>query len=198
MFVTGVVLAAGASRRLGQAKQLLPFRGGTLLGSTLDMARHCHFDQLLVTLGGAAESVREQIDLSRVDVIDNPEFADGCGGSVATAMDHVDPRADGVVLLLGDQPGVGVASVYALVAAAQHAPIGVCRYRDGLGHPFWFSREMFAELRGLHGDKAVWRVLHSGEYAVTELAVDDDVPIDVDTWFDYERLLAADVPAAHR
>jgi molybdenum cofactor cytidylyltransferase len=198
VFVTGVVLAAGASRRLGQPKQLLPFRGAPLLGSTLNMARHCHFDQLLLTLGGAAESVREQVDLSGVDVIDNPGVTDGCGGSVSIAMDHVDPRADGVVLLLGDQPGVGVASVYALVAAAQHSPIGVCRYRDGLGHPFWFSRAMFTELRGLHGDKAVWRVLNAGLHDVVELGVDGDVPIDVDTWFDYERLLAADLPTVHR
>jgi molybdenum cofactor cytidylyltransferase len=198
VFVTGVILAAGASRRLGQPKQLLPFRGGTLLGATLDVARQCRFDQLLVTLGGASQAVREQVDLSGAEVVDNPEFGEGCGGSVATAINRVDPRADGVVLLLGDQPGVAVASTYGLVAKAQGSPIGVCRYRDGLGHPFWFSRAMFAELGGLHGDKAVWRLLHSGEYDVAELEVDGDVPVDVDTWEDYERLLAGDTASAHR
>jgi molybdenum cofactor cytidylyltransferase len=76
------------------------------------------------------------------------------------------------------------------------APIGICRYRDGLGHPFWFSREVFAELLTLHGDKAVWKLLHSGRYGVTELDVDADIPIDVDTWDDYQTLLAQHLPAA--
>lgn len=61
MFVTGLVLAAGASVRLGEAKQLLPYRGRTLLDATLDLARSCAFDQLLVTLGGAADLVRERV-----------------------------------------------------------------------------------------------------------------------------------------
>jgi molybdenum cofactor cytidylyltransferase len=192
VFVTGIVLAAGASRRLGQPKQLLPYRGTTLLGSTLDLARRCGFDQLLVTLGGAADAVLDQVDLSGAEVVDNPEYGEGCGSSVKTAVGRVDARSDGVVLMLGDQPGVSVRSVYDLVASVGPAPIGVCRYLDGLGHPFWFSRRMFGELGSLHGDKAVWKLLHSGSYEVSELAVVADVPIDVDTWDDYHLLLAGD------
>jgi molybdenum cofactor cytidylyltransferase len=56
--VTGVVLAAGNSRRLGEPKQLLPYRDTTLLGATLEVARRAGFDQLIVTLGGAARAVR--------------------------------------------------------------------------------------------------------------------------------------------
>jgi molybdenum cofactor cytidylyltransferase len=198
VFVTGIVLAAGASRRLGQPKQLLPYRGTTLLGSTLDRARRCSFDQLLVTLGSSSATVLDQVDLSAVQVVENPEFGEGCGSSVTTAVAAVDPRADGVVLLLGDQPGIAVRSVYDLVASVGTAPMGICRYTDGLGHPFWFSRSMFAELGALHGDRAVWKLLHSGRYAVTELAVDSEVPIDVDTWQDYEALLAHDHLSAPR
>jgi molybdenum cofactor cytidylyltransferase len=198
VFVTGIVLAAGASRRLGQPKQLLPYRDTTLLGSTLDLARRCCFDQLLVTLGGASAAVLEQVDLSGVQVVDNPAFAEGCGSSVKTAVGSVDERADGVVLLLGDQPGVSVRSVYDLVAAAGATPMGICRYSNGLGHPFWFSRRMFDELGDLHGDKAVWKLLHSGSYEVRELAVDAEVPIDVDTWDDYQALLSQDHLPARR
>jgi molybdenum cofactor cytidylyltransferase len=198
VFVTGIVLAAGASRRLGQPKQLLPYRGTTLLGSTLDLARRCCFDQLLVTLGGASAAVQEQVDLTGAQVVDNPEFGEGCGSSVKTAVGRVDERADGVVLLLGDQPGVSVRSVYDLVASAGATPVGICRYRDGLGHPFWFSARMFDALGALHGDKAVWKLLHSGSYEVTELAVDGEVPIDVDTWDDYQALLSQDPLSARR
>jgi molybdenum cofactor cytidylyltransferase len=186
VFVTGLVLAAGGSMRLGEAKQLLAYRGRTLLDATLDMARACGFDQLLVTVGGSAAAVRATVDLSGTTVVANADFSTGCGSSISAAVAAVDARADALVLLLGDQPGVRAADVRRLTGR----PLGVCRYRDGLGHPFFFRREVFGELATLHGDKAVWKLLHSGRFAVTELAVDGPVPIDVDTRADYERLLA--------
>ncbi|RLQ08694.1 nucleotidyltransferase family protein [Micromonospora sp. BL1] len=190
MFVTGLVLAAGASVRLGEAKQLLPYRGRTLLDATLDLARSCAFDQLLVTLGGAADLVRERVDLTGVQVVENAEFSTGCGSSIRAATQVVDPRADGLVLLLGDQPGVRAADVRRVAAAT--TPLAVCRYTDGLGHPFWFARDVLPELRVLHGDKAVWKLLHSGRHPVTEVPVDGPVPIDVDTRADYRRLLSGE------
>ena len=68
--------------------------------------------------------------------------------------------------------------------------MAVVRYRNGRGHPFWFSAELFGELALLHGDKAVWKLLESGRWPVTEVEVDADVPLDVDTEDDYRRLLA--------
>jgi len=96
------------------------------------------------------------------------------------------------VLLLGDQPDVAVASVDALrAAAAAEAPIAVCRYDDGRGHPFWFARSTFADLERLHGDKGVWKLIESGRWPVTEVRVDGRIPLDVDTWDDYTRLVEA-------
>src|SRR5688572_20606629 len=132
MGVTGLVLAAGGSLRLGEAKQLLPYRGRTLLDATLDMARSCGFDELLVTLGGSAAQIRSRVDLTGCTVIDNPGFSSGCGSSVSSAIGRV--TSDAVVLLLGDQPGVSPGSVRAV--AAVPTPLGICRYADGLGHPF--------------------------------------------------------------
>ena len=56
----------------------------------------------------------------------------------------------------------------------------------------WFRRDMFTELSQLHGDRAVWRLLHSGRYEIREVPVEGAVPVDVDTWQDYEALLADD------
>ncbi|MFF0251330.1 NTP transferase domain-containing protein [Micromonospora zamorensis] len=190
MFLTGLVLAAGASVRLGEAKQLLPYRGRTLLDATLDLARSCGFDQLLVTVGGAASGIRDQVDLAGCQVVENPAFSTGCGSSVSTAARAVDPRADALVLLLGDQPGVRAADVRRVAAAA--TPLAVCRYANGLGHPFRIGRAVLPELYDLHGDKAVWKLLHSGRHPVTEVPVDGPVPIDVDTRADYQRLLAGE------
>ena len=192
--LTGVVLAAGRSRRLGRPKQLLPYRDSTVLDQTLRMARRCGFDQLILTLGGAADEVRRVVPLDGVQavVVDGP--SSGCSASLRVALDSVDPASAGIVLLLGDQPGVTAAAVRRLVETGSDAPIAVCRYDDGLGHPFWLSRGMFGELVGLHGDKGVWKLIESGRFDVVEVPADGPVPLDVDTWDDYERLLAAVAP----
>lgn len=189
--VTGVVLAAGGSSRLGTPKQLLPYADTTVLGATVDVARSCGFDQLIVTLGGAAEAVRRAVPLEGLDVVTVDDFGSGCSSSLRAALTRVDPRASGIVLMLGDQPGVSRATVERLVAECS-APIAVCRYDDGLGHPFWLSHNIFGELAQLHGDKGVWKLIESGQFEVHELAVDGPVPPDVDTWDDYRRLLASE------
>jgi molybdenum cofactor cytidylyltransferase len=187
-FVAGLVLAAGGSKRLGQPKQLLPFGTATLLDHTVATARGCAFDQLLVAVGGAADSVREQVDLSGADVVVNEGYGEGCSSSIAAAMDALDPRARLLVLLLGDQPGVTSGTVSALLAGRGDADLAVCRYDDGLGHPFCFSRRLFETLRGLHGDKAVWKLVAAGGDDVAKVPVAGPVPIDVDTWADYEAV----------
>jgi len=188
--VSGLVLAAGGSSRLGRPKQLLPFRGATLLDAALGTARACAFDQLVVALGGAAEAVREQVDLRGADLVVNDAYGTGCSSSIAAALDALDPRCDVLVLLLGDQPGVGPDTVRALLAGRGEAPLAVCRYDDGRGHPFAFGRSVFGELADLHGDKGVWKLLDRHGAAVAEIPVPGPVPIDVDTPDDYAAVLA--------
>jgi molybdenum cofactor cytidylyltransferase len=189
--VTGVVLAAGGSSRLGKPKQLLPLGDSTILETTLNVARRCPFDQIIVALGGASASVRQAVALHGVDAVTATDFGSGCSSSLRAALSRVDAGAEGIVLMLGDQPGVQPATVVRLIAEVTAAPITVCRYSDGLGHPFWLSRSVFGELAKLHGDKGVWKLIESGRVAVGELPVDGTVPIDVDTWDDYRRLVAS-------
>lgn len=190
--VVGLILAAGSSRRLGQPKQLLPFEGATLLDATLAMARSAPFDDRLLTIGGAADEVRREVNTAGFTLVDSLHFTDGCSSSIVAALTAVPAAADGIVLLLGDQPRVTPSTIESLInaATATNASLAVCRYSDGVGHPFWFGRAVFAELANLHGDKAVWKLIESGSYDVTEVPIDGPVPLDVDTWDDYERLLA--------
>lgn len=165
-----------------------------MLDASLDVARACGFDQLLVALGGAGDDVRSAVDLAGFGVVDNVHYTTGCSSSIVAALDAVDDRAEAMVLLLGDQPGVEPAAVHALREQCESGvgSLGVCAYEDGRGHPFWFSRSTFAALSGLHGDKAVWKMLESERWPVTEVRVDGAVPLDVDTWDDYHALVGLD------
>jgi molybdenum cofactor cytidylyltransferase len=81
--------------------------------------------------------------------------------------------------------------VRALLDGRGGAPLAVCAYDDGRGHPFAFGRPVFDDLRALHGDKAVWKLLDRRAADVVEVRVPGPVPRDVDTWEDYEAALAA-------
>jgi molybdenum cofactor cytidylyltransferase len=187
--VSGLVLAAGGSKRLGQPKQLLPYGDSTLLGHTLATARECNFDQLICVIGGGVtEEIRASVDLSGADVLENDRFGEGCSSSIALALDAVDPRADVLVLLLGDQPGVTAETVRALLDGRGDAPLALCGYDDGRGHPFAFARSMFGALAALHGDKGVWKLQDRLDDAVAEVRIPGPIPLDVDTWEDYEAV----------
>lgn len=205
----GLILAAGGSRRLGRPKQLLPYGGGVLLDAVLATARGCGFDQLILALGGAAAEVQNTVDTGGCDIVVNPDFGEGCSSSIATGMAVLHPDTEALVLLLGDQPGVGAETVRAVLGAlfterGQDGPgtargnhprppgpgIAVCRYADGLGHPLAFAGPVLPELSTLHGDKAVWKLLERMADDVVELAVPGPVPLDVDTEEDYLRILA--------
>ncbi len=188
-FATGLVLGAGGSSRLGRPKQLLRYGEGTLLGHVVDVARECPFQQTVVALGGSAEEVREQVDLAGVEVVLNEAYGEGCSSSIAAALAAVDDRCDVLVLMLGDQPGVTADTVSALLRGRGDSPMAVCRYDDGRGHPLAFARGIFGELAGLHGDKAVWRLLSRCADEVVEVPVDGPIPRDVDTPQDYRAVL---------
>ena len=191
-FVTGLVLGAGSSQRLGQPKQLLEYRGRPLLQAAVDAAVESSCRQVVVAIGGAATAVRDAVDLSGCTVVENVAFTTGCSSSIVAALDSVDERADGIVFCLGDQPGVTPRIIDRLATSCADAALAVCRYRDGRGHPFWFSRALFGELSALQGDKAVWKLLESGRHQVLEVSFDEPIPPDVDTWDDYRQLLAGE------
>lgn len=186
----GLVLAAGASLRFGRPKQLLPYRGGVILDAVLATARASGLDQIVLALGGAGDAVRHTVDTRGCDLVDNPDYPAGCSSSIAAAIPALHPDTDVLVLLLGDQPEVRPETVRHLLEGRGRSPIAVCRYDDGIGHPFAFDRTILPGLAALHGDKAIWKLLEQRADDVTEVRIRGPIPLDIDTEADYERALA--------
>jgi molybdenum cofactor cytidylyltransferase len=185
--VVGVLLGAGASRRLGRPKQTLPLGDTTVLGWTLRDAEHSALDRVCVVLGGAADEARRAIQPSRGDVVYNAAYGSGCASSLLAGLDYAGD-CDAIMMLLGDMPGVDATIIDAVLAAWRVDPTwaAVTAYDDGLGHPFVFSVDAFPALRALHGDKAVWKLVESEpEPRVHRVHVHAPRPLDIDTWEDY-------------
>jgi molybdenum cofactor cytidylyltransferase len=190
-FLTGLVLAAGSSCRFGQPKQLLPYRGTTLLGWTVAQAEASpDLDEVLLVLGHARDQILAGLTLHRARPIINSEFHEGCAASYRTGLAAADPDTDGVMILLGDQPGVDV-EIIGHVADAWRAGgslIVVAAYQGIPGHPLLFNRQLFPDLAALHGDKAAWKILDRNPDQVHRVEVGRPLPPDVDTPADYEAL----------
>src|SRR4051794_36036387 len=102
--VTGVILAAGFSRRLGRPKQLLPVDGKPLLQFAIDAALAADLTQVIVVLGIAAPAILDKVDLGRAQVVVNERAIDGQSTSIGAGMAAADANRSGTLLMIGDQP----------------------------------------------------------------------------------------------
>jgi molybdenum cofactor cytidylyltransferase len=188
MTLVGIVLGAGASSRLGRSKQTLPLGDTTVLGWTVRNATAAtSLDEVVVVLGGAAAEAFLTLPQSRARVVLNDGYAEGCASSLLAGLDAAD-GADAIMMLLGDTPGVDADTIDDVAASYRADPTwaAVTRYREGPGHPFVFSAAAFDTLRGLHGDKAVWKIVdREPPERVRRIAVDRPLPRDIDTRDDY-------------
>jgi molybdenum cofactor cytidylyltransferase len=190
-FISGLILGAGASQRLGPPKQLLPFRGTTMLGWVVDQAqRAAGLDEIVVVLGRAADQVRERVDFGAARVVENPVFTDGCASSYRAGLAALNPVSEAIVIILGDQPGIAPEIIDRLASEwrRNEPPIALCSYQGRKGHPMIFARSMFDQLQGLHGDKAAWKLVDANSASVQEVHFNLPFPDDINTPADVERL----------
>ena len=190
-FISGLILGAGASQRLGPPKQLLPFRGTTMLGWVVDQAqRATGLDEVVVVLGRAADQVRASVKFGAARVVENPVFGEGCASSYRAGLGALNPESSAAMIILGDQPRI-TPEVIDRVAdewRQQESAIALCSYRGRKGHPMIFARSLFDQLIALHGDKAAWKLVDANAGLVQEIDFDLPFPDDVNTTEDFERL----------
>lgn len=191
--VTGIVLAAGKSSRMGRTKQLLPFRGQTVLECVVDNALASRLQRVIVVLGYQADVVGPLLKGRDVTVVFNPLYESGQSSSLNAGLRAVTEEAEGVLFLLGDQPLVTPQTINRILnayKASPATPIVLPVYEGKRGNPVLFSRATFPRLETLNEDHGARPLFE--EYAghiVTVPVADSSIHFDVDTEEDYQRLL---------
>jgi len=191
LFASAVVLAAGASTRMGTQKLLLPFGGEPLIRRTVRQVVDAGFDDVLVVLGHAHENTLAALDGLAIRHAVNPDYESGMGSSFRTAIEHL-PDSDAAMFALADQPFV-TTNEYRMVLDTyrRSAPdIISVRYGEVMAPPHLFQRKFFPELARLqHGARGLLQKHHE---RATVLHFGADLLMDIDTPEDYERLSAPD------
>ena len=183
--VSAVVLAAGASTRMGTQKLLLPLGGETIVRRVVKAVCDSGFDEVLVVVGSEHEQVVRALEGLPVRHAVNPDYATGMGSSFRTAVEHL-PDSDAAIFALADQPLVTSAEYRRVLDTYRqhHSPIVSVRYGDVMAPPHLFSRAFFPELAALeHGARPV---LLRHRDKTTILTFPPDLLVDVDTPEDYE------------
>jgi len=174
----------------GPSKLLLPVHGQPLIRLPVEAALAAGLDPVGVVVGGEAGPIRDALaDLPSV-VIENVDFASGLSSSVACGVAWAGARADAVLLLLGDEPGISVDVIRRAVHVWGEidAPAARVRYSDRPGHPVIVRLPLPAGAS--QGSDRGLRALVAGGSGVHEITVPEKAPVDVDTDDDYRQALA--------
>lgn len=183
-----LVLAAGASRRMGRPKCGLRVRpdGPTFAAAIVTTLQHAGLDEVTVVAGAHPEAVRASLEgMTRVRVVDHPGWAAGQLSSLVAGLDAVDgPEVEALLVALVDSPLVRAATVETLVDEwrAARAPVVRPALGDRHGHPVIFDRAVFAALRSAPLDRGAKAVLQALGDRVRNVTIDDPgIFVDVDT-----------------
>ncbi|GJG86131.1 hypothetical protein tb265_13120 [Gemmatimonadetes bacterium T265] len=191
--VGAVVLAAGASTRLGRPKQLVPYAGEPLVRRAVRAAVDAGARPVVVVLGAHADAVAPALDgVAGVRVVVHARWRDGLGASIAAGVRALDGAAgaalDGVLVAVCDQPLVDAEALGALLAAfGGPGAVVAAAYADTLGVPAVVGRDHLDALRTLAGDAGAGRWLRAHAGLVTPVAL-PAAALDVDTPEDVARL----------
>ncbi|MFQ6057848.1 MAG: molybdenum cofactor cytidylyltransferase [Anaerolineae bacterium] len=186
--VAAVVLAAGASQRFGQPKQLLPWGEKTMLEHVVDVLLASPVHEVIVVLGAQAEAVGAALGERPVRIVVNERWDGGLSTSVRAGLGEVGPNAMAALFVLADQPGLTPDLVERLVERHRRTlgPIVAPVYKGRRGNPVLFDRALFPELAALQGDVGGRALIEKYPQRVERVEVESEaILLDVDTPEDY-------------
>jgi len=187
--VAGIVLAAGGSSRFGSPKQLLPWRGTTVLNSVINTASEVELAPLVVVLGANAQEILPTLPDNYVVAV-NEAWFDGQSSSLRVGLAHLPDDVDGALILLGDQPQINPFFCDSIIQRGlESGKITIPYVNDHRANPVFFPKHTFkslGEVRGDQGGRAIF-----SEFQVELLPwLDECMVLDIDTPEDYEWLKA--------
>ena len=189
--VVGVVLAAGESRRLGQAKQLVVYEGQTLVARAVRSLLDAGCTQVVAVLGAHQEQVRGALAGLETSFVVNENWSRGMGSSIATACEQLGHDVDAVLISLCDQPLIPPSHFVSLIdAISSTVSLAATEYQDGrCGVPAIFERIHFESLRRLDGDRGAKELIQNVDHFTVPLPSEQE--FDVDTQTDLNQLRSA-------
>jgi molybdenum cofactor cytidylyltransferase len=191
--MTGIIiLAAGASTRMGSPKQQLLYQGQTLLQRAIHTALSTACTPVIVVLGAHAMVISPEIPKERNTMIKNPDWAFGIGSSIRCgmlALQEKAPLSTGVILMVCDQPHVTTAHLQQLMQQKLDTGKGIIAsyYSNTMGVPVLFDKAFFPQLQSLSGQEGAKKLLYRYEHETAAVPFPPG-EVDVDTKEDYERL----------
>jgi molybdenum cofactor cytidylyltransferase len=193
--VSAILLGAGESKRMGRNKLLLPWRGKTLLEHCVDTLLRSKIKEVIVVLSDKSKEMRSPLEKSsffmrkKLKVTMNPQYRRGMSTSIKKGIQGVDPRSDGILIALGDQPFLKTRTVNALIRAFNQGrgEIIVPSFKKRKGHPVIFHRRFEKELLRLREDVGGKSILQKYSKNVKAVPVKSEGVIkDIDTRKDYD------------
>lgn len=191
--ISGILLAAGASRRMGTPKALLHYQGQTFLERGCAAFLTAGVGELVVVLGARAEELRGAVPVHpAIRVVVNTHAFQGQLSSLLVGIGALSPASEAAVVNLVDHPLVTAETIQALIAAFRltPAPILIASYRGRRGHPVLFSHGVYGELLAAPLDQGAKAVVRKDPTRVWEIPLDDPgILADIDTPEDYARYI---------
>jgi molybdenum cofactor cytidylyltransferase len=191
-----LIPAAGNSSRLGTPKQLLKWKGSTLLAHTIKTAQQLHCEQIFLVLGSDLDAISSSVEEFQITLLNNKQWKTGLGGSIAFGIKHIieiELEVDGVLIMLPDQPLIDLDHFKAMTdyfESGQDQIIATKYGNDKKGVPALFDRKYFNELGELTNDLGAKYLLNKYSENVQVLESTQTL-LDIDTMDDYKKLYRA-------
>jgi molybdenum cofactor cytidylyltransferase len=187
--VYGIILAGGASSRLGRPKQLLKWQNQSLLEHAIQNARAFLNERVIVVLGAHTELIQTAVDLDGITTIVNPNWQVGVASSIKAGVHALPASATAVLFLLCDQPLINPTHIQTILNSWQNEPscIVASQYNHSVGVPALFPAEFFRQLLELKGDQGAKRLLMKFSDRLLKIPL-PEAGFDIDTSNDFDHL----------
>lgn len=183
--IAAIILAAGASSRMGYNKLLVEIGGECIIRRVARTVIASDARPVVIVTGGEFARMEQALSGLVLRVVNNPDFQQGLSTSLRTGIGALTENCDGSLIVLGDMPAISRDLLNRLIASfdpARGKAICVAMHAGRRGNPVLLGRKFFPDLLELTGDMGARRIVANNDDVIAEVEADDDAPlVDIDT-----------------